>query len=189
MAKFKEIISRVEEVRMKLGLNKSQFSSRIGMKPQTYNNFVGSQGSKPNIELIHGIIREFKIAPAWLLLGTGEQFSSAAPEAIYSPLQSAQMPSEGGTRGDNKAEGLSALRKELDLMLSGTRTRTTLRLSSSSHPHPQVEHAIQVITHFFLVSPEATAGRVMDMLAEFSQLAAEMEWVSNRSSSSVDQGA
>ena len=45
MAKFKEIISRVEEVRMKLGLNKTQFSSRIGMNPQTYNNFVGSQGS------------------------------------------------------------------------------------------------------------------------------------------------
>ena len=188
MAKFQEIISRVEEVRMKLGLNKSQFSSRIGMKPQTYNNFVGSQGSKPNIELIHGIIREFNIAPTWLLIGTGEQFSSTAPEAIYNPLRSAQMASEGGIGGDNKGEGLSALRKELDLVLSGTRTRATLRLSTSSHPQPQVEHAIQVIIHFFLVSPEATAARVMDMLAEFSQLAAEMEGVSNRSSS-ADQGA
>ena len=45
--KFGDIIETVEITREQTGLNKSQFSARIGMKPQTYNNFVGSQGSKP----------------------------------------------------------------------------------------------------------------------------------------------
>ncbi len=48
--KFSEIIERVEYVRRRLSMNKSRFSTSIGMTPQTYNNFIGAQGSKPSIE-------------------------------------------------------------------------------------------------------------------------------------------
>jgi len=75
LRKFGDIIERIEYVRKYLNLNKSRFSAGIGMKPQTYNNFIGSQGSKPNIELIHGIVNRFKVNPHWLLNGTGEVFS------------------------------------------------------------------------------------------------------------------
>jgi transcriptional regulator with XRE-family HTH domain len=75
LRKFGDIIERIEYIRKYLNLNKSRFSAGIGMKPQTYNNFIGSQGSKPNIELIHGIVNRFKVNPHWLLNGTGEVFS------------------------------------------------------------------------------------------------------------------
>ena len=80
MRKFTEIIERIEFIRNQVGLNKSRFSGEIGMKPQTYNNFIGSQGSKPNIELIYGIVNRFKVNPIWLLNGSGEPF--ADPEML-----------------------------------------------------------------------------------------------------------
>ncbi len=39
--KYPKIIDRIEWVRRYLSLNKSQFSHRIGMTPQTYNNIIG----------------------------------------------------------------------------------------------------------------------------------------------------
>ena len=82
LKKYSEIIERIEFLRDYLGLNKSRFSAEIGMKPQTYNNFIGSQGSKPNIELISGIINKFNVSPHWLLNGVGSIFDeekSSAP--------------------------------------------------------------------------------------------------------------
>ena len=75
MRKFEDIIERIEYVRKYLNLNKSRYSSNIGMKPQTYNNFIGAQGSKPNIELIRGIVNRYGVNPTWLLNGEGEVFS------------------------------------------------------------------------------------------------------------------
>ena len=72
--KFPEIIERVEYVRRYLSLNKSQFSQRIGMTPQTYNNFIGAQGSKPNIELLYGLFNVYHVNPMWLLNGIGAIF-------------------------------------------------------------------------------------------------------------------
>ena len=77
--KFSEIIERVERVRNRLALNKSRFSQSIGMRPQTYNNFVGSQGSKPNIELICGLINTYNVNPDWLLTGSGDIFTTDPP--------------------------------------------------------------------------------------------------------------
>lgn len=74
--KFSEIIERVERVRKSLALNKSRFSRSFGMKPQTYNNFIGSQGSKPNIELICGVVKTHNVSPDWLLYGSGEIFTT-----------------------------------------------------------------------------------------------------------------
>ena len=78
--KFSEIIERVEYVRGRLSMNKSQFSERIGMKPQTYNNFISAQGSKPNIELLLGMLNVYHVNPYWLLNGTGEIFLKSSPD-------------------------------------------------------------------------------------------------------------
>jgi transcriptional regulator with XRE-family HTH domain len=74
LRKFSDIIERVEQLRAHLGLNKSRFSAEIGMKPQTYNNFIGSQGSKPNVELLHGIVARFGVNPLWVFTGQGAMF-------------------------------------------------------------------------------------------------------------------
>ena len=72
--KFPEIIERVEQVRKLLGLNKSRFCLAFGMKPQSYNNFIGPQASKPNIDLICGVVDRFNVNPDWLLTGSGNIF-------------------------------------------------------------------------------------------------------------------
>jgi hypothetical protein len=74
LRKFPEIIGRIELLRFTLGMNKSRFSNAIGMKPQTYNNFIGAQGSKPNVELLHGIVTRFGANPMWVLTGKGSMF-------------------------------------------------------------------------------------------------------------------
>lgn len=65
--KFQGIINRIEEVRLREGLGKSRFCKAFGMKPQTYNDFIGKQGSKPNVELILGVIHTYKVDVHWLL--------------------------------------------------------------------------------------------------------------------------
>lgn len=72
--KFSEIIERIEYLRNLLKLNKSRFSADIGMKPQTYNNFIGAQASKPNVELLLGIVNMYGANPMWILNGTGPVF-------------------------------------------------------------------------------------------------------------------
>ena len=75
-----EIIQRIEYVRNYLGLNKSRFSTEIGLKPQTYNNFIGAQASKPSVDLILGIVNRFGVNPAWLLNGRGAVFQERTAE-------------------------------------------------------------------------------------------------------------
>lgn len=79
--KFADIIERIEYLRNLLNLNKSRFSADIGMKPQTYNNFIGAQGSKPNVELIHGIVNRYGANPMWLLNGSGPIFLDESKSA------------------------------------------------------------------------------------------------------------
>lgn len=72
--RFNEIIERIEQVRGYLGLNRSKFCRTIGMSPQTYNNFIGPQGTKPNIQLLHGVVTRFGVNPMWLFTGAGNMF-------------------------------------------------------------------------------------------------------------------
>lgn len=78
--KSADIIERIEYIRNYLGLNKSRFSSEIGLKPQTYNNFIGAQGSKPSVELILGIVNRFGVNPNWILNGKTPVFQEWTPE-------------------------------------------------------------------------------------------------------------
>jgi transcriptional regulator with XRE-family HTH domain len=82
-----EIIQRIEYIRNYLGLNKSRFSTEIGLKPQTYNNFIGAQASKPSVELILGIVNRFGVSPTWLLNGGGPVFQerTAEQESRFGP--------------------------------------------------------------------------------------------------------
>ncbi len=85
--KFPEIIERVETVRRRLSMNKSRFSKGIGMKPQSYNNFIGPQGSKPSIELILGLVNVYHVNSTWLLNGIGDVFLESSPDKEKSKSQ------------------------------------------------------------------------------------------------------
>ena len=63
------ILDRIEDVRIRHHLSKTAFAAKFGMKPQTYNNFFGAQGSKPNLELIYGVVLHYWVDPLWLLFG------------------------------------------------------------------------------------------------------------------------
>ncbi len=70
------IIARIENMRRDLRLSRVKFAAGFGMCPQTYNNFIGQQGSKPNMELLMGVVEAYrghdrKGALAWILWGDG----------------------------------------------------------------------------------------------------------------------
>ena len=89
--KFSEIINRIEAHRIGMDMNKSRFAGAIGMKPQTYNNFIGPQASKPNIELILGAVVKHGMDPMYLLTGkTGENGSAPAPRIRHMPFAASQ---------------------------------------------------------------------------------------------------
>ena len=94
MRKFADIIDRIEIVRKTLKLKKSAFAGQMGLKPQTYNNFVGSQGSKPSVELVYGVVNQYLVNPHWLLNGIGDAFT---------PLN--ENMGAGGTRTANEILG------------------------------------------------------------------------------------
>ena len=85
--KFSEIIQRVEYVRSRLSMNKSKFCTAFGMKPQSYNNFIEPQGSKPNIELLLGMLNVYHVNPYWLLDGIGDVFLESSPDKDKSKSQ------------------------------------------------------------------------------------------------------
>ena len=73
--KFAWMIDKIETVRTHLKVNKSNFVRPFDMKPQSYNNFIGAQGSKPNIELVLGLVNHWGVDPNWLM----DQNSSPVP--------------------------------------------------------------------------------------------------------------
>lgn len=87
------IIGRVEQVRAALHLHKSQFAARIGLKPQTYSNFVCKQASKPSVELLVGLVKVFDVNPLWLLLGnTDSPMFMPPPQVVdFSKITKAEI--------------------------------------------------------------------------------------------------
>jgi len=100
MQKFAEVVDRIERVRKQFGLNKSRFSSSMGIKPQTYNNFIGKQASKPNLDLVIGLVSRYNVNPEWLLKGVGpvhltsEEGGSGAQMPGIAPMAT-EFPSAG----------------------------------------------------------------------------------------------
>jgi transcriptional regulator with XRE-family HTH domain len=183
MGKFTDITERVEVVRTSLGLNKAQFASKIGMKPQTYNNFVGSQGTKPNMALVCGIVRAFNVDPGWLLTGAGEPFADKQPgdlPAPVSPKAGRGAPSPLQSEVKYNTAMLAALKHELDVVLDVYKTRGLALLNSASYPDPRVLHAMDVILHHFWLAPVETASLAMKMIEEFSRIAGEIHWIASQ---------
>lgn len=161
MRKFGEIIERIEYVRNYLGLNKSRFSAEIGMKPQTYNNFIGAQGSKPNVELIYGIVTRFEVNPHWLLGGSGEMFSEGQSPL---PRGTGERVREGAA-GQAKSQAVRELQEQLkglEPVIKETEKR--IRAVETSQV-PLMDALIRVFGRYIEVDPVGATREIKELVA------------------------
>ncbi len=169
MRKFEDIIERIEYIRNYLGLNKSRFSAEIGMKPQTYNNFIGSQGSKPNIELIHGIVNRFLVNPIWLLNGNGSVFSDQQMEARMDASMGYAASMNWVREGDQQeikqsSEAVRELREQLkSLEPLIQETEKKIREVESSQV-PMLNGLIKLLGKYIETDPVGAAREVKEFL-------------------------
>jgi phage repressor protein C with HTH and peptisase S24 domain len=73
--RLSQITDRIEELRGRLQLSKSDFCERIGFPLKTYTNIAGRRRSKPNAELLAAVATHLDVNLRWLLTGR-----DAAPE-------------------------------------------------------------------------------------------------------------
>jgi transcriptional regulator with XRE-family HTH domain len=68
-------IERLEEIRVELGLNKTEFATSMGITNRYYYNILSGEGSS-NLRLEHleHLLISLKVNPAWVLTGQGEKF-------------------------------------------------------------------------------------------------------------------
>ncbi len=171
--KFPEIIGRVEHVRKHLKLNKSGFAGNMGIKPQTYNNFVGFQKSKPNIELLHGLYSVYQVNPVWLLNGKGSMFvhggySGNKPDSGYStpdlPAMALHEPSvEAGVdeRWEAQARG-----QRLSMNLS--QMEMQMRRMEKDNLAP-IDYLIAYVKRFYQLHPTDVAKEMQDLLTRLTE--------------------
>ena len=169
MAKFSEIIERVEHVRRLVGLNKSRFSAEFGMTAQTYNNFVGTQGSKPSIELVHGVASRFHVNPTWLLYGKGAVFldQENAPSELPTGIRRrSSRGAEAGTEvfSQRQAEGLSELRGNLDSLEPVIREIMEHFLRQVETRQFPLLELIQILSRFFEIDPAGATHEVDEFI-------------------------
>lgn len=70
-------ISRLEEIRQELGLNKSQFAQEMGLTLQYYSNIINEKGtSNLRLEHLEALLINRGVNPAWLMSGEGDKFLS-----------------------------------------------------------------------------------------------------------------
>jgi len=162
MRRFNEIIVRIEQVRGYLGLNRSKFCRSIGMSPQTYNNFIGPQGTKPNIQLLHGVVTRFGVNPMWLFTGTGNMFLPGYGErpALRS-IATRGVAEIGSYTADamplEEHEGLAALLPML------RRIEATLQGMDGRHT-PLLNRFTDVFKRYLQLHPEAAEKEILSFL-------------------------
>ena len=160
MAKFTEIIERTEQLRNQLGMNKSRFSSQIGMKPQTYNNFLGTQSTKPNIELIYGIIQQYNVNPMWLLRGEGSMFREGGSPNIAGmmpPIPPFLSSPELRESIDESGQVLKRMEGQMQHTIPGG--------------IPAIHHSIEILKKYFEMDPIYTVHQIKAMLDGFANRA------------------
>jgi transcriptional regulator with XRE-family HTH domain len=178
-----EIIQRIEYIRNYLGLNKSRFSTEIGLKPQTYNNFIGAQASKPSVELILGIVNRFGVNPAWLLNGSGPVFQersaeqesafgpaagSAAPRAWSGQLAEASRPiGWGGAPGDN------ALNQQLARLTETVQSLEKRLMAVESPQQAVVREIAELASRLVEVDAQGADAELQELRARLDRLIAE----------------
>jgi len=171
LRKFPEIIERIEYTRTHLGLNKSRFSAEIGMKPQTYNNFIGSQGSKPNVELIYGIVTRFGVNPIWLFTGSGPMFmdSRGGTPAGVRPQVAEAAPAGAYSGPDSATRLVEDLKQELLAIEPLLRkVESEIKKIDGSHA-PLLDRVVAVMRRYLELEPAKAADDIKDMLARMEQ--------------------
>jgi len=178
--KFSDIVERIEYLRNLLNLNKSRFSADIGMKPQTYNNFIGAQGSKPNVELIFGIVNQFGVNPMWLLNGTGPIFADESKSAHYlgrSPAYRAEAAAGLSAVHEERAGFASApSRADLDALRTELKSMEPVLQKAEAHLQ-QVEHSrlsvlercVGLLRRFYEVDPAAAVTEMRTLMHQIEQ--------------------
>lgn len=173
MRKFPEIIERIEYIRTHLGLNKSRFSAEIGMKPQTYNNFIGSQGSKPNVELIYGIVTRFGVNPIWLFTGAGAMFldSRGGPGPGGTPAKGVDLAAIGAA--DASTRVVEELRRELIKIEPLLRTvESEIKKIEGTHSS-LLDRIVSVISRYLELDPVQGTEEVRQMLERMEKRLAQ----------------
>ena len=72
--------SRIKELRKSLGLNQTEFGSRLGVAQSTVGGWEGGFREVPE-SIILSIVREFGCSETWLRTGEGEMFRPMGREA------------------------------------------------------------------------------------------------------------
>lgn len=180
LRKFSDIIERIEHLRNLLKHNKSRFSMEIGMKPQTYNNFIGSQGSKPSVELILGIVNKFGANPNWLLNGTGPVFTDETKsEAILDQQDRAERSGETGAVGEARTpytartvpQDVEHLQAEIEAM-EPLLQRVEMHIQQVEQQQlPIIERYLGLMRRYFELDPVAALEEFREMLNRIRQRA------------------
>lgn len=167
MRKFSDIIERVEQIRTHLGLNKSRFSAEIGMKPQTYNNFIGSQGSKPNVELLYGIVTRFSVNPLWVFTGQGSMFLEG--RGGYSGLRHGVGLQLADVGRDLRSEDAAALSQELAAIEPLLRKVEDQIKRLEAGQSPLLERVYAVMKRYVELHPAEAAEELKALLTRMEQ--------------------
>lgn len=172
MERFGDIVARVEQVRTALRLSRARFAREIGLRPQTYNNFVGAQGSRPSVALIRGIVAHLNVDANWLLTGKGEPFAEPGDRLRQiQPSTNLQLEVASDEKG-RRAGRIEA--KEIELAVAGLRElsdRVDAELKElQCEECSAIQRSIHALTVAFASNPEGTSSGVRDMLEGFLKI-------------------
>ncbi len=68
-------ISRMEQIRQQLGLNKTEFAAAMGIGKNYYSNILNENSSNSlRLEHLESLLETHSVNPAWILTGQGEPF-------------------------------------------------------------------------------------------------------------------
>jgi len=76
--KISEVTGRLDEFRRSLGLNKTGFAEKLGIRVHTYSDMLGTKGVRPSAEIMEAAVR-LGASAHWLLTGEGPMPQSEEP--------------------------------------------------------------------------------------------------------------
>lgn len=156
------------------------------MKPQTYNNFIGSQGSKPNVELIHGIVNVFGVNPLWLLNGTGPMFlgdpgrpldaargEPAAQQGREAAAQVRESPERFGA--DTQAANIAEIKEEIRT-LEPVLVRVEDQIRQMENVQmPAVDRLLALLKRYFELDPASALEEFKSTLQRIDRRISERQ--------------
>jgi len=74
---------RLEQIRQRLGLNKTEFADAMGVTNRYYYNILsGSGSSNLRLEHLESLLQRHSVNPAWVMTGSGEPFLNTGEGSI-----------------------------------------------------------------------------------------------------------